>query len=357
MRPAVSIVICSSRSGLAGVWVAVALVALAGSAALVIDLGSLVVAAQRCQDVADSAALAAGTKLPYEQVSRTSAVVTAAANNTEGGWPVVCRPEDCEHFSGPGVTVDGIELGPYADLMRVRVRAPVHYTFGRILGIGGATAVRSASVLRAPVNGIPLCPMWIAANTDIGDDLPPDERPIISLLMADGPHCADIPGSFGFLQSPPGCTATGFELLQADDLTREDIETSFVYRADEDAGTPGSTLWADTGVDVGSFRKALERDQGHARLERAEAGWPNDPWWAPKPDNPRIMLIPMVNYLGGTGSNASFEIVRFAAFWLVEVHGGQKIIDGRFIWYDLPGGDPNSTLEQDSGIYATKLVR
>ncbi len=345
MRPPASISAYSPRAGVAGTWVAIAFVALAGSAALVIDLGTLVVAAQRCQDVADSAALAAGTKLPNETAARQAALATTAANNSEGGgWPVVCRPEDCEFFSGPDITVDGIELGPYADAMRVTVRAPVHYTFARILGVEGATAVRSATILRAPVEGIPLCTMWIAHNTPMTAGAP------VNLLMADGPHCAGIPGSFGFLQAPAGCSATSLELLRGYDLSREDIESSFVNF--------GDSVWAQTGLDVGTIRKALVAQDGTARIERADAEprWADDTWDDHEPDNPRIMLIPLVTYLGGTGSNAEFRIDNFGAFWLDSVNAPHGIITGCFIHYDLPGGDPNSTLTCDSGIYATKLV-
>ncbi|MGD9496044.1 MAG: hypothetical protein AB7Y46_07025 [Armatimonadota bacterium] len=341
----------SPRAGVAGAWLAVAFVALAGSAALVIDLGSLVVAAQRCQDVADSAALGAGLRLPEETAARAAALATVAANNSQGvGWLVVCEPEDVEFF-GPGTTVDGISLGPYAHAMRVAVSAPVRYSFARLLGVEGAVARRHATILRAPVRGIPLCPMWISHTT------PMQPGELVQMLMADGPHYADVPGSFGFLQAPVGCTATGFELLQGYNLTLEDIETSYVYGRDPVTGASGSLLYADTGVDVGSFRKALKSDQGRARLERGTTGiWALDNYLVHRDDNPRIMLVPLVSFVGGTGSNAQFQIEKFGAFWLEEVQGGQKKIYGRFITHDLPGGDPDSSLTTDCGIFATKLV-
>lgn len=333
----------SPRAGVAGAWVAVAFVALAGAAALVVDLGTLVVAAQRCQHVADAAALAAGSYLPSESDARAAALATVAANNSEGtGWPVECTAQDCTFF-GPGDTVEGRVLGPYACALQVTVRADVNYTFGRLFGLNRAVAERHATILRAPAEGIPLCTMWIAHET------PMVYGQRISLLMADGPHCAGIPGSFGFLQSPPGCTANSFELLQDYDLTQQDIETSFVNL--------GDSVWADTGVDVGTFRKALETDLGRARLERGTTGkFQYDTFNDYHEDNPRIMLIPLVTYLGGTGSNAEFRIEKFGAFWLEEVNGGQKEIWGRFIQYDLPGGDPNSSLTIDTGVYATKLI-
>jgi hypothetical protein len=69
------------------------------------------------------------------------------------------------------------------------------------------------------------------------------------------------------------------------------------------------------------------------------------------------MLIPMVTYLGGDGSGAEFRIERFGAFWLEDVQGGQKIVTGRFIEYDLPGGDPNNGAQFDDRVFATKMLR
>ena len=52
------------RKGVAGVWVAVSMLALLGMAALVIDLGRVSVGAQQVQAIVDAAALAGAAKLP-----------------------------------------------------------------------------------------------------------------------------------------------------------------------------------------------------------------------------------------------------------------------------------------------------
>ena len=69
------------------------------------------------------------------------------------------------------------------------------------------------------------------------------------------------------------------------------------------------------------------------------------------------MLVPLVSFIGGTGSGASFTIVKFGAFSLDSVKGPQKKITGRFMQFDAPGGDPNSELNTNTGLFATKLVR
>ena len=331
------------RSGLAGAWVIVSFMALAGMAALVIDLGQLVIAAQRCQDVADAAALAGAPYLPYSNTAKAAALATAVANNTDGtGWEVECTSADIT-FYAPGETIGTTVLGPWAHGLEVTARAPVEYTFSRILGISGAVAQRRARIFRGPVEGVPICTMWIAHETPLA------YGQLQNLLMADGPHYAGIPGSFGFLESPPGCTASWDKLLQGYGLTYQDIETSFVNL--------GDSVWAKTGVAVGHWRKALVDDKGTSRYEVGTSGkFAGDTFENYHADNPRIMLLPLVSYLGGTGSNAEFKIEKFGAFWLEGVNQGQKQIIGRFIQFDLPGGSPNSQLQSETGVFATQLM-
>jgi len=332
------------RAGVAGAWVAIAFVALAGAGAMAFDLGRLAIAAQRAQDIADSAALASATKLPYENDARNAALRIVGANATDGcGWPVDCNASDIV-FTPPNGTVGATVLGPWAHAMTVTVHAQVEYSFARIFGLTDKSLTRSASVVRAPVDGIPIATMWISHTT------PLTYGQQINMLMADGPHYAGIPGSFGFLLEPTGCTADWFALLQAYGLTPQDIETSFVNL--------GDSVFAKTGVNVGNFKKALVEDSGDSRLERGTTGkFQYDTFNDFHPDNPRIMLVPLVSYLGDTGTNAEFRIEKFGAFWLEGINQGQKEIWGRFINYDMPGGDPNSDLTTETGVYATKLIR
>ncbi|MGC9320365.1 MAG: pilus assembly protein TadG-related protein, partial [Armatimonadota bacterium] len=330
-------------------WVVVALVALLGAAALAIDIGSLVVAAQRCQDVADSAALAAAASLPGATEVRTVALETVSANNTEAlGWQVTCSEADVQMLS-PGEVVSNEPLGPFAYGVEVTVHAPVDFGFARVLGLEGVTAHRSAVAVRGMVDQVPICPMWIDSATELNYGVQQE------LLMADGPSYEGIPGSFGFLSPPDGCTASWFELLEGYGLSEQDYQTSFVSKED--------TLTAYTGVNVGGWVKALSNDKGCSRLERAtdpDGNWADDTFEAYQPDNPRILLVPLVNYIGDSGTNATFEIVSFAAFWLEDVDGttDDKKIIGRFIdYFDLAGGDVDSGLTDSSGLFAVKLVQ
>jgi hypothetical protein len=326
----------------------VTLIVLMGMAALAIDIGKLTIAAQRAQDMADCAALAGATRLPNMDAARATALRTVMSNNDEGvGMESFCSSEDIVFYGPSDIVPDYGELGLWARAITVTTRVPVKYGFANAVGVSGAVAERSCTVMRAPPTGVPICTMWIAHNTDTTSGAPQQ------LLMADGPHCANIPGSFGFLQSPAGCTASWDTLLQGWPLTDEDLETSFVK--------PGDSVWAKTGINVGLFFQALESNSaGTARMQRAL--WPT---WAGdtlldedyRKDNPRILLLPMVTYLGGEGSSAEFHIENFGAFWLEDVQGGQKIITGTFMQYDMPGGDPNNDALLNDRIFATRMLK
>ena len=335
-----------NRRGVAGTWVSVALITLLGMAALVVDVGKLTIAAQRAQDVADSAALAGATRLPNTDAARATALRTVMSNNTEGaGMTSYCSSEDVSFYNPTDAIPDYGDLGPWSYAMTVTARVPVEYGFARVVGVGSAVAERSCTVMRAPSRGVPICTMWIAHNTPLQYGVQQQ------LLMAGGPTDTEIPGSFGFLQEPAGCTATWDTLLQGYPLNYEDIETAFV--------TVGDSVWAKTGVNVGLFFQALESNgEGTARMQRCLWDkWVGDTFVDYHKDNPRIMLIPMVTYLGGTGSGAEFSIERFGAFWLEDVQGGQKVVTGRFIEYDLPGGDPNNSAQFDDRVFSTKMLK
>jgi len=176
----------SPRAGVAGTWVAIAFVALAGSAALVIDLGGLSLAAQRCQDVADAAALAAANQLPDTTRAAASASDIVAANSADSSRPVVLDPTSDIVYFGPGESVSGygvLQQGEHA--VRTTTHVEVAYTFGRILGIEGATATRSATALSVSEGGDSTC-IWANAELDSSLIFPLDIIEVSGLVHSNG---------------------------------------------------------------------------------------------------------------------------------------------------------------------------
>ena len=326
-----------------------AMMALIGMAALTVDIGRLVIAAQVAQDMADAAALGAGPELPDHSLAQSVALDLVAANNKcVGGFPATCSPDsgDITFWDANETIPDFGLLGNYAWGMRVTAHVPVAYIFARVVGLEGATSSRSCTVVRMPVGGGPICPMWINYETDY---LYGQQQ---NLLMADGPHYENIPGSFGWLEPPSGDKNSFSDLLRGYQLPAEMATTNYV--------SVGDTCNALPGVTVGQWRKALETaPDGLARLERATwEPWAGDTFERLRKRNPRIMIVPMVEYLGGNGANAEFLIHAFGAFWLesVDSHGQPKSITGRFIQYNMPGagGDP---LSPETGLWTVKMVQ
>ncbi len=138
------------QRGVVGPWVLVALLALLGMTALVVDVGRLVVVAQRTQEVVDAAALAGAAKLPEQVEAEASLQQIVAANNTEASpWQVSVTPEDDVNYYEPGDTVEGYgDLEDDENAVEVVGHATVAYTFARIFGIESAEVTRVATALR-----------------------------------------------------------------------------------------------------------------------------------------------------------------------------------------------------------------
>ena len=135
------------RGGVALGWVCLALVSIIGLVGMAFDVGTLEVAAQRCQEVADSAALGAASELPSGPVTSVAQGI-AEANTIDGhGWPVTLAPENVKVY-GPGASVGGITLGMDANAVEVTVTTPVQFRFIRLLGLRQATVLRPAIAAR-----------------------------------------------------------------------------------------------------------------------------------------------------------------------------------------------------------------
>ncbi len=187
--------------------------------------------------------------------------------------------------------------------------------------------------------------MWVSYETDY---LYGQEQQ----LIADGPHCANIPGSFGWLEPPSGNNDLFLDLLRGYQVPHEDIVANYVSIDD--------ICTATTGLSVGQWAKALDTSpDGLARMDRAMwEPWTGDTFDSFHNDNPRIVIIPMCEYLGGTGDNAQFQIHAFGAFYIESINSKKKpyAINGRFIQYTLPGaaGDP---LSRETGLWTVKMVK
>ncbi len=336
----------------------VALLVIMGVAALTMDVGLLTTAAQRAQEVADAGAHGAGRHLPDAAAGRATADQLVQANNAaDTGLQAVVQayviaqdgnptPGQDVVFYGPWETVPNFGLlGQYAHAVTVTAHVPINFTFARALGYNSANPTRSCTVVRMPIGGVPVCPIWVSYGTDY---MYGQEQ---QLLMADGPHYANIPGSFGWLNPPSGASNTFLDLLRGYNLPEAMLTANWVQI--------GDVVNAYTGLSVGQWAKALDTaPDGLARMDRSKwVPWTHDTFTDYRNDNPRILVIPLVEYIGGTGSGAQFVIHKFGAFYVESINSKKKpySINGRFIQYTTPGagGDP---FAPDTGIWTVNVV-
>lgn len=311
------------RGGAVAVAAAVALVVLLGFAGLALDLGVAYIAVQQCQTVADASALGGTQYLPNTTLAQGVAQTVAGEN---------IRPDETDLFTVTTQTYahgaalpGGGDPAPVGGALQVTVAKGVDYRFLPVLGFEGIVVERSALSTKV-LGGTCIAPMWI------DDATPVNYGEVINLLMAEGPHTG-IPGNFGFLEPNGG---VDFIAALKGLITPEQEELQRLYT--------GDNVWGNTGLSVGQWRGALKTDSD-SRLKRSEqAPWDNDTFGSYRPDNPRIMIVPFVDYLDGTGSNARYRITRFGAFWLEDVitSGNNRYIAGRFIDFTRYGGTGSS---------------
>ncbi|MEI6501489.1 MAG: hypothetical protein WCP21_10760 [Armatimonadota bacterium] len=200
------------------------------------------------------------------------------------------------------------------------------------------TVSREALVARGPITGASIVPMWISGPTQYSYGVSQN------LYMAD---YSTIPGNFGWLDLPSGITESWNDCLSGVPMSEADLKLLFAR--------PGETFWSGlTGQKVGQWTSDL-----NSRITRAAgAPWTGETFDQHSPNNPRIMVVPMVTWLGGTGTGARFRIDRFGAFWLDQLKGtgSNKYIYGRFLHYAIPGADMD-VLASDNGVNAVRLVR
>ena len=279
-----------SERGTVAVMVVLGLMALLGMAALTIDVGLLCLAAQQAQDVADAAALGAALEVPDYTSGRTVALSLVEANNESyAGFQATCSSDNGDIlFWGPHETVPdygSLDSSTYG--VRVSVHIPVEFVFAPVVGLTGTTVTRSSTSVRMRSGAAPIAPMWISYEPPMDPLL--DYGVEREMLMASDPSAADIPGSFGWLEPLSG-SSDFIDLLRGYDLTPEQVEANLVAE--------GDVVTAYTGLSVGLWRAALDyANDSLSRLDRAtdpDGPWADDTFDDFQSDNPRIIIVPMV---------------------------------------------------------------
>lgn len=337
------------RKGLIAVMTAMAIGALIGATALVFDLGQVVIAAEHAQRAADAAALAGASGIAAgasaAATERASSIVSA--NSAPVASFRLALPTAGVSILGPGDLIPGYRtLTADEGAVRVTVDAQVDFQFARLFGLDTATVTRSATAARVHIGGAPVAPMWISDTTSL--TVGASQELHMAQVEKLDPTQPLPPGNFGWLE--PNTGARDFStLLGGYQVPPETLAANSVAL--------GDTVTGLTGERVGQWVQALSHNSSDTgRLDRASL----PPYDTQTPetataDNPRLLLVPVVEVLGGTGTGASYTIVKFAVFWLTSVRSGGKSITGTFLRYDVPGLG-GSTSGAYAGVWTVRLV-
>ncbi len=151
-----------------------------------VDLGRLTIAAQRCQDVVDGAALAAARSLPDTSAAQTAANSLIMSNNVE--QPAFAVSSDSEDIAtyGPGEFVGGygtLQTGEAA--VEVTGHLDVDFSFAPMLGVEGSTVTRSATALQTREGEGSTC-IWANAQIDNALIFPLDTIEVTGYVHSNG---------------------------------------------------------------------------------------------------------------------------------------------------------------------------
>lgn len=296
------------QEGQVTVLVAVFMVVLVGMAGFVIDVGSWFRQQRVSQSTVDSAALAGAQSLPDNTGDATALANTYAGDN--GG------------VAGATVTFTS-RYGPN-DTITVQQVRPATGFFSSLLGISTVTVRARASAISAlPAEVLGAAPIAVDIHHPMlsGPGCPCFSAPTTIPLGKKG-----VPGAFGMI----------------------DFET--------DHGTSGdSTLadWIANGYDhylpLGNYDSDPGAKFSASQVQAAlQAKYGSD------------LLFPVYDSLDGTGSNAPYHIIGWAAFHvtLTQSSGNEGTISGwfdRVIWQGIvPTGGPTDT--PDLGVHSVALV-
>lgn len=313
------------------------------------DAGRLFFARHQDQIIADSATMAASTKIPR------GSEATAAANRIVSAYQATYN----RSFT-PTISLTMNDQG-LATAVIVRITEPVPMFFPVLMGTSSrGTATRAAAnrvIPSALLAGA--VPIGVQYNTTF--DLPSNGYASPSAITLKQPSKASEywkSGNYGALRLP------------GDDSGANQWSTylKYGYRGRMEVGqyvTPQTGNMKGPSVDA----LALHSNGGDtdSRFERAQAyPWNNDTYSNFDANNPRVVALPLVDWTAANGSSTDVPIKGFAAFWIDSINTGSGDITGRFIRYTVgPNGkpawtgisiDPETSSDFDSGLWSAHLV-
>src|SRR5262249_9557814 len=128
-----------------------------------------------------------------------------------------------------------------------------------------------------------------------------------------------------------------------------------VYRDNLANGAPhphsvGEIVQTQPGNMVGPTTQAIDAPFPPASGEP----YPGDDWTNLHPHNPRLVILPLVDWKSIKNGRADIEILGFAAFWITRCDKGD--VYGRFVRIVTQGTVGPGETTFDAGLYSARLT-
>jgi Flp pilus assembly protein TadG len=295
---------------------------LVGAVALGTDIAMLYLNYIQLQKAADAAALAGANYLPDNAQTATSTAQAFAVNN--------------------GVKVSEItsnSVGANNASITVSLRRTVPYYFARVLGLtNGVVSVSATSGPQYPPNTV---------NAPSKSAIPPggDNNGNNGITCSNTGSCGLLP--FGLdshttytdgaaINLQQGQVGPGnWDLLALGGTGGNNLRTN-IANGYNGMITVGDWITTEPGKKVGPVDQGIQD-----RLDLAASVDPSGTYSSHKLTNPRMVILPVVNWTGQNGRK-QVQVTAFASFWIDSYSGGQ--VSGHFISQVIPNsyGDPNA---------------
>ncbi len=262
------------------------LTALIGAAGLGADIGLRYYNWLQLQKAADAAVIAGANYLPSDTAD---AIATANSYAFQNG---VARSE-----------ILSTDVAPNGMSITMLVSRTVPYFFTRVLGLTNAPVKAAATAGLQP-------------NTESARGLLP-----IGLPCNSGGNCKYTPGTeYQLKQGQTGPGNWGALALGGSGAA--------TYRTNLEIGFTGSipqNVTTEPGDLVGPTQQAI-----NDRLTLAQTTDPNGSWKIPTPYDPRLVVVPMVDFTTAKGKS-SLPIVSYALMWIDSVTGNNATTNAYFL--------------------------
>lgn len=313
-----------SESGQSAFLFALILVVLIGMLAMVIDYGMPALTTRKLQNAADSAALAAASKLPAYSTADEDAVKAEAINYVVKNG-----------FSDVDVSLEKSSGASVLDTVIVTAYSNVDYSFAKIFGLASVDLERSASAQIKAVSSL---------------------RGVVPLSIEKGEMDAALANGNYYMTLKFGGGSGTNGAYGALDLDGSNGGGASDYRDRLINGyngtiTVGASLPTENGNMSGPTEQDLQQRYNACTHYTSEGGCTPEHY---DKNCPRVMLIPVVVY----NSAHSVTVKGFAPFLLDSYHGAgnECFVYGTYLPSFVVDGSDTSGSASPYGPYTVKLV-